>query len=217
MDALGSVLVCKNRDNSQWFRSLVRCTFPRGLWKLSVTVKAAVNVLHSICQQIWETQQWLQDWKRSVFIPIPKTGNAKECSDFRTIALISCASKAHECVLSHVWLVVITWTVAHQAPPSMESSGQEYWGGLLFPSPGVLDPVTEPTSLTSPALASRFFANCATWEALKPPCAYPHLFWLPLSDHPHPQLLQVWTLSHHVYVRWSCPDRANWFSGQPEH
>ena len=105
---------------------------------------------------------------------------------------------------------MITWTVAHQAPPSMESSGQEYWGGLLFPSPGVLDPVTEPTSLTSPALASRFFANCATWEALKPPCAYPHLFWLPLSDHPHPQLLQVWTLSHHVYVRWSCPDRIQW-------
>ena len=53
----------------------------------------AVNVLHSICQQIWKTQQWPQDWKRSVFIPIPKKGNAKECSDYRTIALISHASK----------------------------------------------------------------------------------------------------------------------------
>ena len=51
----------------------------------------AVKVLHSICQQIWKTQQWPQDWKRSVFIPIPipKQGNAKECSNYRTIALIS--------------------------------------------------------------------------------------------------------------------------------
>ena len=53
----------------------------------------AVKVPHSICQQIWKTQQWPQDWKRSVFIPIPKKGNAKECSNYRTIALISHASK----------------------------------------------------------------------------------------------------------------------------
>ena len=53
----------------------------------------AVKVLHSICQQIWETQQWPQDWKRSVFIPIPKKGNAKERSNYHTIALISHASK----------------------------------------------------------------------------------------------------------------------------
>jgi len=53
----------------------------------------AVKVLHSICQQIWKTQQWPQDWKRSVFIPIPKKGNAKECSNYHTIALISYASK----------------------------------------------------------------------------------------------------------------------------
>ena len=53
----------------------------------------AVKVLHSICQQIWKTQQWPQDRKRSVFIPIPKKGNAKECSNYRTIALISHASK----------------------------------------------------------------------------------------------------------------------------
>ena len=49
----------------------------------------AVKVLHSICQQIWKSQQWPQDWKRSVFIPIPKKGNAKECSNYHTIALIS--------------------------------------------------------------------------------------------------------------------------------
>ena len=53
----------------------------------------AVKVLHSICQQIWKAQQWLQDWKRSVFIPIPKKGNAKECSNYCTIALISHISK----------------------------------------------------------------------------------------------------------------------------
>ena len=53
----------------------------------------AVKVLTSICQQIWKTQQWPQDWKMSVFIPIPKKGNAKECSNYRTIALISHASK----------------------------------------------------------------------------------------------------------------------------
>ena len=53
----------------------------------------AVKVLHSICQLIWKTQQWPQDWKRSVFIPIPKKGNAKECSNYHTIALISHASK----------------------------------------------------------------------------------------------------------------------------
>ena len=53
----------------------------------------AVKVLHSICQKIWKTQQWPQDWKRSLFIPISKKGNAKECSNYRTIALISHASK----------------------------------------------------------------------------------------------------------------------------
>ena len=52
----------------------------------------AVKVLHSICQQIWKTQQWPQDWKWSVFIPIPKKGSAKECSDYHTIAFISFAS-----------------------------------------------------------------------------------------------------------------------------
>ena len=53
----------------------------------------AGKVLHSICQQIWKTQQWPQDWKRAFFIPIPKKGNSKECSNYRTIAFISHASK----------------------------------------------------------------------------------------------------------------------------
>ena len=53
----------------------------------------AVKVLHSVCQQIWKTQQWPQDWKSSVFIPIPKKGNTKECSNYCTIAFISHASQ----------------------------------------------------------------------------------------------------------------------------
>ena len=53
----------------------------------------AVKVLHSVCQQIWKTQQWPQDWKSSVFIPLPKKGNAQECSNYRTIALFSHTSK----------------------------------------------------------------------------------------------------------------------------
>ena len=53
----------------------------------------AVKVLHLLCEQIWKTQQWLQDWKRSVFIPVPMKGNANECSNYCTTALISHASK----------------------------------------------------------------------------------------------------------------------------
>ena len=59
----------------------------------------AVKVLHSTCQPIWKTQEWPQDWKRSVFIPIPKKGNAKQCSNYRTIALISHASKVMHKIL----------------------------------------------------------------------------------------------------------------------
>ena len=61
---------------------------------LQILKDDAVKVLHSICQKIWKTQQWPHDWKRSVFIPIPKKGNAKECSNYCTTALISHASKA---------------------------------------------------------------------------------------------------------------------------
>jgi len=60
---------------------------------LQILKDDAVKVLHSICQQIWKTQQWPQDWKRSVFIPIPNKGNAKECPNYHTIALILYASK----------------------------------------------------------------------------------------------------------------------------
>ena len=71
----------------------------------------AMKVLHSICQQIWKTQQWPQDWKRSVFVPIPKKGNAKECSNYRTIALISHTSKV---MLNSKQGFNSTWTVNFQ-------------------------------------------------------------------------------------------------------
>ena len=60
---------------------------------LQILKDDAVKKLHAMCQQIWKTQQWPQDWKRSVFIPIPKKGNAKECSNYHTVALISHARK----------------------------------------------------------------------------------------------------------------------------
>ena len=72
----------------------------------------AMKVLHSICQQIWKTQQWPQDWKRSDFIPIPKKGNAKECSNYHTIALISHASKVMLKILqARLWQYV-----SHELP-----------------------------------------------------------------------------------------------------
>ena len=69
----------------------------------------AVKVLHSICQQIRKTQQWSQDWKRSFFIPIPKKGNAKECSDYHTIALISHASKVMLKILQARLYQYVNW------------------------------------------------------------------------------------------------------------
>ena len=72
----------------------------------------AVKVLHSIYQQIWKTQQWPQDWKRAVFIPIPKKGNVKKCSNYRTIALISYASK----VMLKILQARLQQYVNHQFP-----------------------------------------------------------------------------------------------------
>ena len=75
--ALGSITMNKASGGDR---------IPAGLFQ--ILKDDAVKVLHSICQQIWKTQQWPQDWKRSVFIPIPKKGNAKECSNYHTIVLI---------------------------------------------------------------------------------------------------------------------------------
>ena len=79
---------------------------------LQILKDDAVKVLHSICQQIWKAQQWPQDWKRSVFIPIPKKDNAKECSNYRTIALISHASK----VMFKILQARLQQYVSHELP-----------------------------------------------------------------------------------------------------
>ena len=78
---------------SQGRGSLVGCRLWGHTQSNTILKDDTVKVLHTICQQIYKTQQWPQDWKRSVFIPIPKKGNAKECSSYRTVALISHASK----------------------------------------------------------------------------------------------------------------------------
>ena len=79
---------------------------------LSPNSSDAMKVLHSICQQIWKTQRCPQDWKRSVFIPVPKKGNAKECSNYRTVALISHASK----VMFKILQARIQQYVNHELP-----------------------------------------------------------------------------------------------------
>ena len=79
-------------------------------WAISNPKDDAVKVLHSICQQIWKTQQWLQDWKRSIFIPVPKQGNAKECSNFLTIALISHTNKVMLKILQASSTIHELWT-----------------------------------------------------------------------------------------------------------
>ena len=76
----------------------------------------AVKVLYSICHQIWKTQQWLQDWKRSVFIPIPKNSSAKECSNYCTIALISHASKVMLKILQARLQQYVNWE-----PPDVQA------------------------------------------------------------------------------------------------
>ena len=72
----------------------------------------AMKVLHSICQHIWKTQQWPQDWKRSVFIPIPKKGNAKECSNYHRIAFISHASK----IMPKIFQARLQQYINHELP-----------------------------------------------------------------------------------------------------
>ena len=80
----------------------------------------SVKVLHSVCQQIWKTQQWPQNWKRSVFIPIPKKGNAKECSNYHTIELISHTSK----VMLKILQARLQQYVNHKFPDVLARSGK---------------------------------------------------------------------------------------------
>ena len=84
----------------------------------------AVNTLHSLCQQIWKTQQWPQDWKRSVFIPIPNKGNAKECSNYHIVELISYTNKT-----VHKILQARLQQYVNQKPPDVQmdlEKGEEF-------------------------------------------------------------------------------------------
>ena len=89
----------KEESKKRWLKAQHSENKDHGIWShhfmgaISYPERWCCEVLHSICQQIWKTQQWPQDWKRSVFIPVPKKGNAKECSNYRTLTLISQASK----------------------------------------------------------------------------------------------------------------------------
>ena len=91
----------------------------------------AIKVLHSICYQIWKTQEWPQDWKRSLFIPIPKKGSGKECFKLSD----NCPHFHASMLLLLLRHLATPWTAAHQAPPSMGFSRQEYWSGVPLPSP----------------------------------------------------------------------------------
>ena len=99
-----------------------------------------VKVPHSICQQIWKTQQWPQDWKRSVFIPIPQKGNAKECSSYHTIVLISQASKVMLKILqARLPQYVNHWILKRQR--NQRSNGQyplDHWKSKRVPEKHLL-------------------------------------------------------------------------------
>ena len=110
----------------------------------------AVKVLHSICQQIWKTQQWLQDWKRSVFIAIPKKGNAKECSNYHTIELISHASK----IMLKILQARLQQYVNHELPVNVNS--MHFLLRLITISEGVVL-VQVPRSLVC-------LSYCVMWE-----------------------------------------------------
>ena len=97
----------------------------------------AVKVLHSICWQIWKIQQWPQDWKRSVFIPIPKKGNAKECSTYRTIALISLVSGRRQWHPTRTRLSDFTFTFHFHA---LEEEMATHSSALAWRIPGTVGP-----------------------------------------------------------------------------
>ena len=88
-------------------------------------------MLHSICQQIWKTQHWPRDWKRSVFIPIPKKGNAKECSNYRTIALLSHTSK----VIFQILQARLQQYVNHELPDVQAGFKKAKESEIKLPTP----------------------------------------------------------------------------------
>jgi len=89
-----------------------------------------VKVLHGICQQIWKTQQWPQDWKESVFIPIPKKSNTKECSNYSTIALILHASKVMLKILQARLLRYVNWELPDAQAGFRKGMGTKLWTSI---------------------------------------------------------------------------------------
>ena len=127
---------------------------------------AAAKLMQSICQKIWKSQQWSQDWKRSVFIPTPKKGNGTECSSYQTIALISRTIKRKE---SEV--IQSCSTLCHPMDCSLPGSSvhgifqAEYWSGLPFPSPDL--PELDPDWTQVSHIVGRHFTIWVTREVLK--------------------------------------------------
>ena len=89
-----------------------------------------VKVLHTICQQIWKTQQWPQDWKGSVFVPIPKKSNTKECSNYSTIALILHASKVMTKILQARLLRYVNWELPDVQAGFRKGMGTKLWTSI---------------------------------------------------------------------------------------
>ena len=136
----------------------------------------AVKVLHSTCQQIWKTQQWPQDWKRSVFIPIPKKGSAKECSHYHTIVFISHASKAMLKILQ----TRVQQYMNHELP-DVQAGFRKGRGGLLMLTTGCVLTLyrkrrqSKPTPYTPQprqALYLVCIVNGETWRFLDLICSH---------------------------------------------
>ena len=109
----------------------------------------AVKVLHSICQQIWKTQQWPQDWKRSVFIPIPKNSNAKECLNYCTIVLISHASKVMLKILQARLQQYMNWELPDLQTGFRKGRGtRDQIANILWKSKGIKKQKSTSASLT---------------------------------------------------------------------
>ena len=115
----------------------------------------AVKVLHSICQQIWKTQQWPQDWKGSVFIPIPKKGNAKECSNYCSVALISHSSK--------VMLKILHARLQHYVNPEIPAVQSGFRKGR-----GTRDQIANISWIIEKEENSRKTSTSALWTTPKP-------------------------------------------------
>ena len=128
-----------------------------------------MNVLYSIRQQLWKTQQWPQDWKRSVFIPIPKKGNAKECSNYHTIALISHASK--------VMLKILQATLQQYVNQELPDVQAEFRKGR-----GTRDKLPTSAGSSKKQESSRKTSTSALLDTTKPLTVWITIYWKILQE-----------------------------------